>query len=467
MPPSTCGEYYIKKLAGLTVLANFFLLEPFLYYLILLEKLKSLLKQIEVYVLNRRFHYAWVILAVSFLGVLAAQGVRFSFGAFMESWEDYFATNRGTVSAISFVSFLVFGFSQPFVGKLIDKIGVKKMFVGATLILGIATILSYFVTAVWQLFILYGIVASLGFGGASGVTASVAVTKWFHKKQGLALGLVEAGFGAGQMVLVPSSILLINSYGWQSTVLILGIFLIVIICPILALLLKSEPLKAGMTALGAENVMADGLKETSLPASDKRNFFDRRFWFLLIPFFVCGVTSTGLMDTHLIPFAQFCGFSPTVTSAAVSTLAGFNILGTLVAGILADRIDNKKILTFLYFSRAVTLVFLLIFSSSSSLMGVFQDFPILLIVFSISFGLVDFATVPPTIKLLSEYFKGQSIGILSGWLFMSHQIGSAIGSLFPGILFDISNSYQTSFLIAIVLLVLAGVLSAGLPRVSK
>jgi MFS family permease len=415
----------------------------------------------------RRIHYAWIILAVAFLGVLAVQGVRFSFGAFMEPWEDYFSTNRGTISAISFISFIVFAVSQPLVGKLIDSLGVRKIFVAGAFMVGLATLLSFFVTSVWQLFILYGLVASIGFGAASGVTASVVVTKWFSKKKGLALGLVEAGFGAGQMVIVPSSILLINAVGWKWTVVVLGAILIVVICPVLALLLKSEPSEAGLTTYGAEeeaiSIESVKIEEKSVLAKPKR---DRRFWFLLIPFFVCGVTTTGLMDTHLIPFAQYCGFTPGVTSAAVSALAAFNILGTLVSGILADRWDNRKILTFLYLARAATIVLLILLSSNVGMLNLFLEYPVLLIVFSISFGLVDFATVAPTIKLLSDYFNGQSLGLLTGWLFMSHQLGSAIGSYIPGVLFDATNSYQLSFMIAFGLLLVAGIISALLPKVA-
>jgi MFS family permease len=415
--------------------------------------------------INSKIHYAWIILAVSFIGVLASQGVRYSFGAFMEPWEEYFSTTRGTISAISFVSFLVFAVSQPIVGKLIDKIGVKKIFVLSTFIVGMVTILSFYATSVWQLFILYGIVASLGFGGASGVTASVVVTKWFSKKKGLALGMVQAGFGAGQMVLVPSSIFLIESFGWKGTVLILGFFLIVIVCPILAIFLKSEPSELGLTALGYENTFDEKPKVIDQQPINRRNILERKFLFLLIPFFICGFTTTGLMDTHLIPFTQLCGFSSIVTSAAVSTLAAFNIIGTLVSGILADRWNNKKILSFLYFARAITIVFLLLFSSEIGL-KIFLNYPVLLLFFSMSFGLVDFATVAPTIKLLSEYYKGQSVGLLTGWLFMSHQLGSALGSYIPGLLFDQTHSYQLSFFIAFVLLVLAGILSALLPNAS-
>ncbi|WP_326998761.1 MFS transporter [Cohnella kolymensis] len=222
----------------------------------------------------RRIHYAWVILAVSFIGVLAAQGVRYSFGAFMDPWEQDFASSRGTVSAVSFLSFIVFALSQPIVGKLIDRFGIKLIFLVSMIILGAATILSFFATTIWQLFFLYGIISSLGFGGASGVTATVAVTKWFHKRQGLALGIVEAGFGAGQMLLVPSSLLLISQFGWRITVLLLGGFLIVIVCPILAFFLKSEPSKIGIKAWGQE---AEGDKPETKDIPIKKSNGTRSF----------------------------------------------------------------------------------------------------------------------------------------------------------------------------------------------
>ncbi|AZV43243.1 MFS transporter [Peribacillus asahii] len=412
---------------------------------------------------RHHIHYAWIILAVTFIGILAAQGVRYTYGAFMEPWETTFTTNRTTTSAISFISFIVFAIFQPIVGKMIDQYGIKRVFYMSTLIIGFAVLLSFFATELWQMFILYGIVASIGFGGASGVTATVAVTTWFQKKRGLALGINEAGFGAGQMIIVPSSLLLIDAVGWRWTVCIIGLFLICIVSPLLAWLLKSDPFKAGMEPFGYEKNQEE--KQEEKPVVQTKSKADRRFWFLLIPFAICGFTTTGLMDTHLIPFAQACGFSAPVTSAAVSTLAAFNVIGTLVSGILADRFNNKNILVVLYFTRAITVAFL-VFAASGSGLVLFIEYPILLFIFAISFGLVDFATVAPTVKLLSEYFEGQSVGLLSGWLFMSHQLGSALGSYIPGILFDQTGNYQQSFIMAFVLLVIAGVLSARLPQVT-
>lgn len=420
----------------------------------------------------RKIHYGWVILAVSFIGVLAAQGIRYSFGAFMEPWEHEFSASRGAVSAISLISFLVFAISQPIIGKWIDKYGVKRIFVYSIVLLGITTVLTFFATSIWQLCILYGVISSLGFGGASGVTASIAVTKWFHQKRGLALGLVEAGFGAGQMVMVSSSLYLITIFGWKHTVLFLGGFLLFIVFPLLALFLKSEPSELGMKALGdeasgEEQVERKTEKQESPLKSKKSYLLHRGFWLLVIPYFICGFTTTGLMDTHLIPFAQSCGFSVAVTGAAVSMLAAFNTGGTIVAGFLADRWDNRKMISGIYFFRGLTMLFLLMFFINDQLFGFFLTNPWVLIVFSISFGIVDFAVVAPTVKLLAGYFQGSSLGVVTGFLYMSHQLGSALGSYLPGLFFDRSGSYTISFILGAILLMLAALLSAGLPKLME
>jgi sugar phosphate permease len=418
--------------------------------------------------LKKKLHYGWIILAVSFIGVLAAQGLRYSFGAFMHPWEMEFSASRGMVSAISFISFVVFAISQPIIGKFIDQFGVKRIFVVSIILLGFTTLLSYYATAIWQLFLLYGIISSLGFGGASGVTASLAVTKWFHKKQGLALGLVEAGFGAGQMLVVSSSLFLIEKFGWRMTDLILGAILLLFIFPILAIFLKSDPADLGMQPFGLEKKNAGSpvhkLEKTKLTMEKKSYLKHRGFWFLVIPYFICGFTTTGLMDTHLIPFSQTCGFSVAVTGAAVSLLAGFNTGGTVIAGILADKLNNRKMLSLIYFVRGLTILFLLLFMLNSEWLGYFLNHPWLLFVFSITFGLVDFSVVAPTIKVLASYFQGPSLGIATGFLYMSHQLGSAIGSYLPGYLFDVSGSYTSSFMIAASFLLLASLLSAYLPK---
>lgn len=423
----------------------------------------------KVYIVQRfRVHYAWVILVLTFVALLAAQGVRLSFGAFMTPWESEFSTNRSVISLVAFISYIVFAISQPYVGRLIDKYGIRYILSFSILLIGISTILTFFTTDPVQLMIIYGVIASVGFGGASNVAGTIAVATWFADKKGMAMGLMSAGTAAGQLVLVPLSLFLIDQLGWKTTVIVLGCFLILIVFPLLLLFIRSSPSDIHIKAYGAKEdaeTSQSGTKEAPKATLSIFQLLRRReFLFLMLPFFVCGVTTTGLMDTHLIPFAQYCGFTPGITGAAVSLLAGFNILGTVVSGFLADRWNCRMILAFLYGVRALTIVLLLIIVNDASLFGFFISQSHLLILFAISFGVVNFATVAPTMKLATEYFKHLSVGAVIGWIYLSHQLGSALGSFVPGVLFDLTGSYDMSFIASIILLIGASALSMMLPK---
>ena len=415
----------------------------------------------------RNIHYAWIILILTFIALLSAQGVRLSFGAFITPWEEEFSTTRGVISLVAFISYLVFAFSQPFIGRLIDRYGVRSILSFSILLVGISTLLTFFVTSPWQLMIIYGILASIGFGGSSNVAGTIAISNWFVEKKGLALGLMSAGTAAGQLLLVPLSLILNAQFGWKTTVVILGCFLTFIIFPLLLLFIRTYPYEKNRTAYGDLTLQVHDEPLFKPQPKAILSIFQllkkKEFLFLMIPFFVCGVTTTGLMDTHLIPFAQYCGFSPTITGVAVSLLAGFNIFGTVLSGYLADRWSCRHMLAFLYGTRALSIVLLLVIVHNTSLFGFFISQSHLLIIFAISFGVVNFATVAPTVKLATDYFKNLSVGAVVGWLYLSHQLGSALGSFLPGILFDLTGAYDVSFIASIFLLIAAVIFSLLLP----
>ncbi len=417
-----------------------------------------------------KIHYAWIILLLTFFTLLAAQGVRLSFGAFIEPWETDFSTNRGVITLISFISYIVFAFTQPYVGKLIDRFGVRPIISISILLIGFATISTFFATSPWQLIVIYGVIASIGFGGASNVAGAIIIANWFKEKKGFALGLMSAGTAAGQLFLVPAALLLIHQLGWRSTVLVLGFFLTVIVFPLIFLFLRTHPREKNLQAYGESNEVRHEKNEQNIKTEIKQSLsifqlFKRKdFMYLAFPFFVCGVTTTGLMDTHLIPFAQLCGISTTVTGAAVSLLAGFNILGTAFSGYLADRWSCRHMLFGLYGVRLLTIILLLVILSDLSLIGIFITQSHLLLIFAISFGIVNFATVAPTIKLATDYFQGASVGSVIGWLFLGHQFGAALGSFIPGVLFEMTGGYTISFVASIILLVIASYMSIRLPK---
>lgn len=410
-----------------------------------------------------KIHYAWFILFISFIALLTVQGVRLSFGAFIPPWEQQFSVNREVISRIALISYIIYGISQPIIGKLIDSFGVRTIISVSTAIAGASTLATFFVTSPLQLFILYGVIASVGFGGASNVVFSVAIANWFQQKRGVALSVLASGIAAGQMLIVPISLVLIEDLGWQITVVVWGAFLSIVVFPMVMIWLRSFPAEKGWKAYGdTSGFPSSESTDHFTTANQKRKpsfslvLKTKQFWFLLLPYFVCGISTTGLMDTHLIPFAHDHGFSTQTTGAAVSLLAAFNIIGTLLSGHIADRWSNRHFLALLYLVRAFAVLILLF---------VHQSF--LLIVFAVLFGIVDFATVAPTSLLATEYFKTYSIGVIIGWLYLSHQIGSALGAYVPGLLYQLTGGYDLSFISTVILLLVASGLSYALPDPRK
>ncbi|WP_088105699.1 MFS transporter [Halalkalibacter urbisdiaboli] len=401
-------------------------------------------------------HYGWFVLYLCFFTLLSVQGVRLSFGAFIQPWETEFNTTRGTISLIATLSFIIYGISQPILGKLIDVFGVRKILSFSTLLVGISTLLSFFVTSFWQIILLYGIISSIGFGGASNVAASVAVNQWFQRKKGLAIGILTAGMSSGQLVIVPLCLFFIEWFNWKLTVMLLGSFLITVIFPLLHFFFRTPTSGKSDCHGGDIRVIQDGEESYISKNEVKKTIFifkNRNFWLLAFPFFICGYTTTGLMDTHLIPLSHDHGFSMDVTGTAVSLLAVFNIIGTLFSGQIADYFSNRKFLFFLYLFRGLTILLLLMI-----------DQALMLIIFAILFGLVDFATVAPTTMLASEFFRNHSLGLVLGLLSLFHQVGSALGAFLPGALYDKTGGYTVALISAIVLLFVAAFTSFVFPE---
>jgi MFS family permease len=222
---------------------------------------------------------------------------------------------------------------------------------------------------------------------------------------------------------------LIERAGWRYSFAVLGAGVLVIGLPVVLLLLRDDPEGAG-AGRGAAAAQAPPLPVAIIAQH-------ANFWWLALSFFVCGVTTAGLIDTHLIPYAQDHHISPVTAASAFGLLSLVNMIFTMVSGAVGDRWGYRSLLGWIYAGRAATLVFL-----------VFARDPVLLFVFAVVFGIVDFSTVAPTSALSTILFGRRSAGTVYGLVALSHQIGSAVGSYAGGVIHDATGSYTLFFLAA-------------------
>ncbi|HSC70537.1 MAG TPA: MFS transporter, partial [Candidatus Methylomirabilis sp.] len=302
---------------------------------------------------------------------------------------------------------------------------------------------------IWQFHLYYGLITSIGAGGAATVTAAAMASRWFAERRALVIGLTGAAMSAGQLMILPLAAYLEQTFGWRWGFGGMGLILALLILPVTALFFRNDPAEMGLKPYGTPiagtvtEASRESLKATSLVEAGRHP----GFWLLAGSFFVCGYTSTGLIGVHLIPHAVDHGFPLMTASAAMGLMGAMNIVGTLASGYICDRYGKRIPLALYYFLRGLSLFFLLMVGSVAQLN-----------LFAVVFGLNYISTVPPTATLTADLFGKRSVGMLYGWIFFSHQIGAALASYIGGLAYDLTGTYDWAFISAGIL----GILAAGL-----
>ena len=395
-------------------------------------------------------HYGWIVLGAVVFIMLTASGLRAVFGTFIKPLEAEFGWDRASLSGAAALNLLILGAIGPFVGWLADRWGPKRVMVLFLAVLGLGSILSSCVTSLWQMYATAGVLLAVGAGGMGMATAATIAARWFEARRGLVLGVLGAGMSAGQLVMIPLAVWLTLHYGWRQSFLWLGISVFFTAIPIALLFVRDSPAQVGLAAYGAGagTAAAAATRPSERRVGLNEAMTHPAFWLLAATFFVCGYTSNGMVLTHLVPHAAEHGFSEMHAAQALGVMGAMNIVGTILSGWICDRFGRKGPLAFYYGVRGLSLLFLLYVWNVPSLH-----------IFAAVFGLNYISTVPPTTTLTANIFGRYSVGTLSGWIFFSHQVGSALGAAAGGWIFDFTGSYSWAFISAAIMAFIASGLS--------
>jgi MFS family permease len=394
-----------------------------------------------------RFHYAWVVVAITFLALLVTSSVRAAPGILITPFEQEYGWDRAAISAAIAVSILTFGLGGPLSGTLVNRFGPRKVILfGCSLVAaGLLAMLS--LHDLWQFFAFWGVVVGIGTGAVGNVLGATVAARWFRTHRGLILGAFGAATSTGQLIFIPAMASLTVNIGWRAAIELLVVVSILVLVPV-AIFMRDQPEDVGLRAFGEQLVLSDAERAADTRSTPMRVALRTGdFWLLAGSFFICGYTSNGLIGTHLIPHAIEHGFSEVTAASAVGLMGAMNIVGTLGSGWLSDRYDNRKLLAAYYGFRALSLSLLpLIFDVQG------------LYIFAFVYGLDWIATVPPTANLVARIYGQASLGTIYGWVFFSHMVGAAIAAYAAGYVHTILGDYHLMFISA----ALFGVVAAGL-----
>ncbi|WP_163102043.1 MFS transporter [Peribacillus alkalitolerans] len=388
-----------------------------------------------------RLHYGWIIVVISFIALLTGAGIRSAPSVLMVPLEDEFEWNRTVMSLTLGINLVLYGLIGPFAAALMNKYGVRKVISTAFLILFVGISFTTMIRHSWQMYIFWGVLVGVG-SGCTVVLSTIVSNRWFVKRRGLVIGILTASGATGQMIFLPFLTKAIHEYGWRNSVLVIAGFAFLVFI-LSSLFLRNHPHDVGAVPYGSSNedneVTSSSSSFLQVFSSLKQAASSKDFWFLGFSFFICGLSTNGLIGSHFIPACIDFGFTPALAAGMLATIGIFDMIGTILSGWLSDRFNSRWLLFWYYSLRGLSLLFLP-WAFTSGYIGLWG--------FIIFYGLDWVATVPPTIRLTTDIFGKEKAGILFGWIMGFHQMGAAIAAYGSGIIRSYIGTYTLSFIMA-------------------
>jgi MFS family permease len=387
--------------------------------------------------------YASIVVAVTFLALLVAAGLRSAPGVMMVPLEIWFDWDRATISAAAAIGIFLYGLVGPFAAALMLSFGIKRTMLAGLALMTFSTFASLWMSEPWHYVLTWGVMSGIGSGAVASVLGAAVVNRWFATRQGLVMGMLTASAATGSLVFLPFLAWLSQGGLWKPVAITVGLACAALI-PVVLLLVPERPSDVGVRRFGEaedtppppplKQAATIGLAFGALVRAAKT----RTFWLLFGTFYVCGLTTNGLIGTHMIAFCGDHGIAPVAAAGLLSTMGFFDLIGTTASGWLTDRYDPRKLLFIYYGLRGLSLLALpfLDFGAAS------------LMLFAIFYGLDWIATVPPTVKLANVAFGEREAPIVFGWIMAGHQLGAATAAFGAGVIRETTGSYGPAFLIA-------------------
>ncbi|GAA1093626.1 MFS transporter [Nocardiopsis metallicus] len=408
-----------------------------------------------------RVHRAWGVALVSGLAIVAAAAFTAMPGLLMDPLHTEYRWSRASIGLAASVNMVVYGLVAPFAAAMMDRFGIRRIALAALAVIVLGSGLTTVMTAPWQLTLYWGLLIGAGTGSLAMTFAATVAHHWFLERRGLVVGALTGASAFGQLVFLPALAWVVDQQGWRPALVTLALTATAT-AVLVALLLRDHPADLGLRPYGAKTDVPRPEAERGAARRTVGVLFEsvrgRRFWVLGGTFAVCGATTNGLMWTHFVPAAQDQGMAVTAAAALVSAIGVFSLVGTVLSGWLTDRFDPRRLLVAYYAGRGLLLVAL------PALLG--PDAGAALVAFVVVFGLLDVATVPPTILLCRRVF-GADGAIVFGWVNALHQVGAGSMAVLGGFTRDLTGGYGPVWLVAAALCAVGALLALQIPRTDK
>ena len=394
-----------------------------------------------------RFFYGYIVVIAAFFFIMVMQGAHIAFGVFFKPVLSDFGWTRAMTSGAFSLSMVVSALLGIVTGGLTDKAGPRIVLSFCGILFGLGFLLMSQISAVWQLYLFYGVIIGAGISGAWNPIMST-IARWFTNRRSLMTGIVQTGVGIGGMSISLVATQLILAYDWRASYIILG-SIVLVVSVLTAQFLRRDPAQMGQVPYGKNQGEQRSKSETEA-LSLREAVCTRQFWFAFGIEFCFGVSAFAML-VHIVPHSIELGFSPASAAGILATMNGASIAGRLVLGGAGDRIGNKQVFI-IGFALMSAALFWLVPAREMWKLSLFA------VVFGFGWGGCAASESPLAAKL----FGLNSHGLIFGVLIMGYKIGAAIGPLLFGYIFDVTGSYQIAFLGGAAITILGLIVAATL-----
>ena len=312
---------------------------------------------------RRGIHYGWAVVAVTFLTMLATAAAMGIPGILLLPLRRDFGWDFGAISGALGLRLLLYGLVAPFAAALMHRYGVRAVVGTALVMIVLGLAIASQMTALWELWLAWGVILGLSTGVTANVLGATVATRWFTKRRGLVVGLLSASNATGQLLFLPVAAWLSEHWGWRMAIAPAAIACFV--CLVLVLLILPDyPADLALPSYGETAVVAPAPRRSqenalmlsfAALASASRS---RAFWILAGTFFICGLSTSGLVQNHFIALCHDFGMDAVAASGVLALMGACDFIGTIGSGWLSDRFDNRVLLFWYYGLRGLSLLLL-------------------------------------------------------------------------------------------------------------
>src|SRR5579864_6017867 len=383
---------------------------------------------------------AWLLLGGAFSAFTIGAALMHSYTVYLVSFIEEFGWSRAETSVAYSVSQIVAGASSPFVGALVDRLGPRRLLLlgGALLVAGLVG--SSFVTALWQIIGLYGVVMTVGANCLGLVVFVPILSRQFQRRRGMAISVVQSANGFGRAISAPLVQFGVSGIGWRATYLAQAALMALVAVPLVVLFRRVDPTRRGVPAASASALPAAAVAPRagwSLAEASRTP----HFWLLFAVYLFTGLGSF-FVSLHQLAFAITIGFPPIYAAEVLGMGAFLAVAGTIVTGTLSDYIGREWSAILAYgFSIVGVICALLITSPRQHL---------LLWLHASFFGLTWGARGPAITAKTADLFPGPQLGTILGVITIGSGLGAAVGAWAAGAIFDLTGSYRLAFALSII-----------------